>query len=129
MFERGKTYKRREISDALGGGVQDYLPHSGGRVTYGAFSLDLNPQAPGVILPGTGPEIEKWALVFAEQEEPVPVFVKKRPNEWAYMGNYRCARVVDDPTTIEGFAQKTGRDDITMVLYLERDRSSEVPGT
>ena len=122
MFERGKTYKRQEISAVLGGGVQDYLPHSEGRVTYGAFSLDLNPQAPRVILPGNGPEIVKWALVFADQREPVPVFVKKRSNEWTYMGDYRCVRMVDDPAVIEAFAEKTGRDDISMVLYLERER-------
>src|SRR4051812_28910981 len=41
------------------GGLQDYLPHINGRVVAGCFSKDLNPQAPNVILPGTGPEIER----------------------------------------------------------------------
>jgi hypothetical protein len=48
VFERGKAYTRAFISKHLGGGTQDYLPHVEGRVTYGAFSLDLNPQAPAL---------------------------------------------------------------------------------
>src|SRR5437868_2056954 len=106
-FQRGKTYKRAYISEQLGGGVQDYLPHLGGRITYGAFSLDLNPQAPAVVLPGDGPEIKKWARVFADQREAIPVFIKKRPNEWTYMGEYRCAELIEDSGVIAGYANKT----------------------
>jgi hypothetical protein len=122
MFERNKTYKRAEISAVLGGGVQDYLPHVGGRVVYGAFSRDLNPRAPSVVLPGTGPEIERWARVFAEQGEPIPVFVKRRPNEWTYMGEYRCTNLSEDPDEIALHAAKTERDDISMVLTLTRQQ-------
>lgn len=96
-----------------------------GRVTYGAFSLDLNPGAPSTVLPGTGPEIEKWARILAEQNEAIPVFIKKRANEWTYMGHYRCVSLSDDPTEIDAHATKTGRRDISMVLKLERDKSAE----
>jgi hypothetical protein len=127
MFERGKAYKRQRISRLLGGGLQDYLPHQGGRITYGAFSLDLNPEAPSIVLPGSGPEIEKWAAVFAEQRDPVPVFVKKRANEWFYMGHYRCVQLEREALVIAKHATKTGRTDISMVLTLQRDRDSEIP--
>jgi hypothetical protein len=120
VFERGKSYTRAYISAQLGGGVQDYLPHLDGRITYGAFSLDINPGAPVTILPGTGPEIERWARVFAEQVAPIPVFTKKRSNEWVYRGEYRCVDLTEDPSVIEQHASKTGRDDISMVLTLER---------
>jgi hypothetical protein len=125
MFERGRVYTRKQISAALGGGEQDYLPHADGRVVCGAFSRDLNPKAPSVVLPGTGPDIERWARVFAEQEDAVPVFVKRRVNEWTYMGHYRCLRLDDGPVAIEAEAQRTGRTDISMVLYIERDRAAE----
>jgi len=121
MFERHKPYKRWYISQQLGGGLQDYLPHAHGRVPYGAFSLELNPQAPGIVLPGTGPEIERWARVLAEQDEAIPVFVKKRTNEWVYMGTYRCTSFSDDQATIQPHAEKTGRADISMVLALTRE--------
>jgi len=121
-FERQKAYKRQEISAILGGGVQDYLPHADGRITYGAFTRDDNPGAPSTVLPGSGPDIERWARVFAAQEEAVPVFVKKRSNEWVYMGDYRCVELDERPEAIDEHAAKTGRDDISMVLRLERCR-------
>jgi len=120
MFERHESYKRTYISGQLGGGLQDYLPHVDGRVTYGAFSLDHNPQAPRIVLPGLGPEIERWARVLAEQPEAIPVFVKKRSNEWVYMSVYRCTEVSEDEAIIRQYAEKTGRTNISMVLTLSR---------
>lgn len=122
-FTRGKVYSRIQIQRAVGGGVQDYLPHAGGQVVAGCFSTDVNPDAPSVILPGTGVEIEKWARVFAQQAKPIPVFVKKRSNEWYCMGYFRCVELSEDPVVIASHSTKAGRDDVTMVLRLERDRS------
>ena len=123
-FERGKVYSRATIQRVLGGGVQDYLPHADGKVVAGCFSKDLNPQAPNVILPGTGPEIERWARVFAEQRTPVPVFIKQRSNEWYCMGNFRCVRLADDDITIREHSARADRDDVTMVLFLERQKDA-----
>lgn len=123
-FERGKKYTRKQISAELGGGVQDYLPHADGVVVYGAFSKDINPGAPNVILPGTGPEIERWARVFAEQEWAIPVFIKDASNSWYCMGDFRCVRLEEEPGVIERYAVEAKRDDVTMVLFLERERRS-----
>ena len=122
-FVRGTSYTRAQIQRVLGGGVQDYLPHSGGAVVAGCFSKAVNPDAPSIILPGTGVEIEKWARIFATQEYPIPVFIKKRSNEWNCMGSFRCTRLSDDAETIALHSAKTGRDDVTMVLFLERART------
>jgi hypothetical protein len=132
-FLRGREYSRKQISDVLGGGVQDYLPHQDGVVVYGAFSKDLNPGAPNVILPGTGPEIERWAHVFAGQEHAIPVFLKRKSNVWYCMGDFRCKRWSEDEATISEHSRAAGRDDVTMVLFLERERlgndaSRESPG-
>src|SRR5689334_11067655 len=121
-FTRGKVYTRAAIQRVLGGGLQDYLPHVDGKVVAGCFSKGLNPQAPNVILPGTGPEIERWARVFAEQRTAVPVFIKQRSNEWYCMGAFRCVRLADDPRTVEEHASKANRSDVTTVLFLERER-------
>jgi hypothetical protein len=122
-FERGKTYTRHYIQRKLGGGLQDYLPHADGVVVAGCFSQELNPRAPTVILPGTGPEIERWARVFAEQREPVPVFVKQRSNEWYCMGEFRCVRLVEDPAVVAEHAAHARRADVSMVLFLERAKA------
>lgn len=126
-FIRGKVYTRAAIQRVLGGGLQDYLPHADGKVVAGCFSKELNPQAPNVILPGTGPEIERWARVFAEQRTAVPVFIKQRSNEWYCMGAFRCIRLADDSPTIEEYASKANRSDVTMVLFLEREKYGETP--
>jgi hypothetical protein len=118
--QRGKVYSRAAIQRMLGGGLQDYLPHIDGRIVAGCFSKDLNPQAPNVVLPGTGPEIERWGRVFAEQKTAVPVFIKQRSNEWYCMGDFRCVRIADDAATIQQHAQRADRSDVTMVLFLER---------
>lgn len=122
-FERGKTYTRNQIQRTLGGGLQDYLPHSGGRVVAGCFSKDINPDAPTTILPGTGVEIERWAEVFASQAEPVPVFVKQRSNQWYCFGYFRCTSLDRDPDRIAEQLKRTKRSDITMILTLERDKT------
>jgi hypothetical protein len=122
VFERQKPYKRKYISEQLGGGLQDYLPHVDGRVVYGAFSRDLNPDAPLVVLPGDGPEIERWARVFAEQDYPIPVFIKQRSSEWIYMGMFRCVELSEDEAEIAVQAARTKRSDISMILRLARDK-------
>ena len=121
-FERGKTYSRQQIQAVLGGGLQDYLPHVGGVVVAGCFNKEYNPDAPTVILPGEGVEIEKWGRVFAAQTHAIPVFVKKRSNEWHCFGSFKCSRLSDDPATIAEHAKRAGRDNVTMVLFLERQR-------
>jgi hypothetical protein len=123
-FQRGKVYSRAQIQRGLGGGLQDYLPHVDGEVVAGCFSKDLNPQAPNVILPGTGPEIERWGRAFAEQKTAVPVFIKQRSNEWYCMGEFRCVRIADDDDTVRAHAERARRVDVTMVLFLERVRDT-----
>lgn len=122
-FLRGKVYKRSEISRAIGGGVQDFLPHANGRVVAGCFSRDVNPDAPTTILPGSGPEIEKWARVFATQDTPIPVFVKQRSNEWHCFGYFRCVKLDASEEAVAAQMRRTNRADITMVLTLERDKT------
>ena len=120
----GNRYSRAEIHSRLGGGVQDYLPHRDGEVVCGCFSPKLNPAAPQIILPGNGPGIKKWAEVFAEQPHFVPVFLKRATNEWEYAGDYRVKRRTEDPNEIAQHAKRTGRNDISQVLFLEQSEQS-----
>jgi hypothetical protein len=69
--------------------VYRYLPHRGGFVVCGCFNPALNPTAPQIVLPGEGPEIERWAEVFADQSQFVPIFLKRDANRWEYVGDYR----------------------------------------
>lgn len=116
----GNFYTREQIHDLLGGGVQDYLPHKDGQVVCGCFKKDTNPDAPNVILPGTGPKIQKWAKVFRGQSYPIPIFIKKDINKWEYVGEYQVKRWTDKLSDITSYASTSGRNNVTSVLFLER---------
>jgi hypothetical protein len=117
-----RLYTRREISDKLGGGVQDYLPHADGRVVCACLSREYNPDAPYVILPGTGPDIVRWGDVFAQQRDFVPVFLKRATNAWQYVGRFRVQERSVDAEQIERWGVVSDRlGEISMVLYLESE--------
>jgi len=121
-FQLARHYTRREIHDALGGNVEDYLPTKDGRVVCGAFRTeDANPDAPMVILPGFGPRIEKNADLFASQGTGIPIFLKRGTNKWQYVGDFRVNRQSKEPSEIEKHAKRAGRQgDVSSVLFLER---------
>jgi hypothetical protein len=115
-----KLYTRGEIHDLLGGGTQGYLPHKNGRVVAGCFGLKMNPEAPDVVLVGSGPQTVRWAEVLCEQEYPIPMFLKKQPNQWEYFGEYKVEDWTEDPADLAEYGQKAGRTNITRVLFLTR---------
>jgi hypothetical protein len=118
-FQRNTIYTRREIHDQVGGGLQDYLPHRNGRVVCACLRADLNPAPLQRILVGDGEDIVRWARVFAQQREYVPLFLKENTNQWRYMGMYRVRRITEDRAQIVPYSQQAGRDDVTMILWLE----------
>jgi hypothetical protein len=120
-FRKGEYYTRKEISQTLGGGVQDYLPHKDGAVVCACVTPEMNPHLPEVILVGQGEQIPRWARVFAGQKEHIPVFVKRSPSKWEYIGNYRVNSLSDDHAEIARHARFSGRDDIVLVLKLEKE--------
>jgi hypothetical protein len=93
VFERGRHYARREIHEKLGGSLRAYLPTVDGQVVCACVTKELNPNAPLSILVGNGPIIERSAHALASQKESVPVFIKRKKNEWEYMGDFRLQRV------------------------------------
>jgi len=118
-FTENKFYTRTEIFDVLGGSKEFFLPHVNGHVVCGCFTKDLNPGAPSEVLPGSGPEIERWAHAFASQSEAVPIFLKKDVNEWQFMGLWRCVLKSLDPNERRAREQRLGRD-VSMILKLEK---------
>jgi hypothetical protein len=118
-FMVGWEYTRFEIREPLGGSLGDSLPHKDGRVVAGCFQPEMNPDAPAVVLPGTGPQVLRWSEQFSQQTEPVPVFLKTGPNRWRYAGQFRVAGRSLDPAVITEHARRSGRTDISQVLFLE----------
>lgn len=127
MFELGQCYRRENI--AAEDIEERYLPlDSSGRVAAGCFRFDLNPDAPEIVLPGTGPIIESSAEEFRRGGYAVPTFIKLDIGKWQYVGNYRVVDSSRDPKLIEQHqdrAEQYGRTrtrrewKITEVLYLQ----------
>jgi hypothetical protein len=119
MFQRGQRYTRDEIHDEAGGSKQSYLPTAGGRVVAACLKSKTNPDAPRIILPGQGKGIERAAEILIGQGTAIPIFVKRRVNEWEYVGDYKVDRWSEDAAEIEAQSQRSGRDDITRVIYMK----------
>jgi hypothetical protein len=121
QFTVGKTYSRREISDALGGSMVSYLPNKDGRIVCGCFKPipEKNPQAPEKVTIGRVDRNEPHLV--SRQAEPIPVFLFRSRGAWEYMGRYRCTGLATDPDLLRREMQANpARGVIAGVLYFER---------
>ena len=123
-FTLGRKYTRKEISNTLGGSEIDFLPTENGEVVCGCFRLEHNPDAPNVVLPGTGVVIERTAKIFCAQEHHVPIFIRCRVNEWEYVGDYKSVRHSTDPVEIAAHHKGsiTPLCEVTSVIFLQRKK-------
>lgn len=121
MFKKGEYYTRKEINLQLGGGIQDYLPHKDNQVVCACLDEKMNPDLPDIILAGHGEQVPKWARVFAAQAHFIPVFVKRGPSKWEYLGDYRVSKSSEEPREIARQEAISGRDDLEVILYLEKE--------
>ncbi len=119
-FLIGVSYSRDEIRAVVRGDGQSYLPQSAGRIVCGCFRLDTNPHAPTEVLVGSGPIIRQRARTFVPQRSYVPIFIKRAVGAWEYVGDYRVRHHSTDRAEIERKQRDAGRDNVTMVLYLEQ---------
>jgi hypothetical protein len=115
----GETYSRIEINKMLGGNIRDYMPISKDAVVCVCVTMEMNPDAPEIILVGKGAPTEKAAQKFLEQRWAVPLFIKQRENEWEYKGDYRARSTEQDSNRVAALGARAGRLDVVMAIYLE----------
>ena len=117
----GQCLTRRDISVLLGGNARAFLPRvNGGDVVAGCFDPDMNPRAPYEILVHNAPNAILNAQRFLEQSREglrrtdtsnpesgiwntplgIPVFLRRAPNVWEYVGRYRAVRYTEDPDQV-----------------------------
>ena len=118
MFIEEHEYTRDQIHDALGGSKQSYLPDVGGRVVCACIDAKLNPDAPRIIIPGTGPMIEKTADILLGQKGAIPVFLKQSTNAWKYVGEFEVDPRRFSYADVEAQKRRTGLADITRVIWM-----------
>ena len=117
---KGRRYTWSEIVDATGAdGTPPYsLLHRDGRVVAGCFTLELNPEAPLVVLVGKGPPITELADIFCTQTGSIPVCVKSGMGEWLSCGDFKLVRASADPAEIASHVGEARRPDIYKLLFL-----------
>lgn len=116
---KNKFYTRKQIHEKYGGSVQSYLPTVNGKVVCACLTGKLNPDAPNVILIGNGPIVKLTAEKLCEQNEPIPVFLKKKTNKWECKGEYKVVSHSKSDKELKKHREKSGRSTVSQVIYLE----------
>lgn len=89
----GRQYSREEIHDLVGGGgLMSCLPTKDGRVIAGCFVPEMNKRAPAEIDIGASSSIESAAQRLVEDGNSIPVFLKRAPKAWEFVGHFKGAR-------------------------------------
>jgi hypothetical protein len=120
LFKVGKFYTRNDINAQLGGNKQAYLPTVAGIVVAVCVTRQLNPRAPKVILCGKGPIITSSGAALSKQISPLPVFVKRKVNEWEYMGKLSVKSACSKGVRFNSLVSGSGRhpSDISLVIEM-----------
>jgi len=118
---KGHRYTWSEIVDETGadGSPPYYLLHRDGKVVAGCFTLEINPEAPLVVLAGDGPQIREWADLFCAQTSSIPVCVKSGLGEWLCCGNFKLVRSSTDPAEIARHSAQARRSDVYKLFFLQ----------
>jgi len=108
-FVVGQEYTMKVVQAVLGGDTMSYLPQVGGRIVFGRFTTDMNPEAPEKVLVGDRPQVKRKAELLARQGGVLPVFMKIEPGRWRYHGLMEFVEYVTDMAVVEPKAAKAGR--------------------
>ena len=117
---KGRRYTWSEIVDETGadGTPPYYLLHRDGKVVAGCFTMELNPEAPLVVLAGQGQQLTELADIFCAQTGSIPVCVKSGMGEWLCCGDFKLVRSSTDPAEIASHVVEARRPDIYKLLFL-----------
>jgi len=120
MFSDGMEYTRDEIHLRVGGSKQTYLPTRQGSVVAACLKLDLNPNAPYVILCGKGTIIASAGVALSVQREPIPVFIKRGVNRWEYQGLFKVTEAHSSGAIFTSLITGSGRalSDVSLAIKL-----------
>ena len=113
-----KVLTTAELAQATAGG-DDYIRTKDNEVRGLALRLDLNPDAPDVVVFGKGPRIEARAQRMFESGLAVPAYLKRDTNAWEYLGEYRATALRRDKATIQRYSTHRRSGTVAGVLFLE----------
>jgi hypothetical protein len=104
MFEIDKNYTRDYINAVCGGSKQAFLPTRNGKVVAACLRLDLNPQAPDVIVCNDGAAARAAGKTLARQTGAIPVFIKLETDLFRYVGQFAVSESLTAPLDCAPYA-------------------------
>ena len=116
---KGHRYSWSRIIEETGadGSAPSFLLHAGDRIVAACLTLDLNPDAPKIVLVGNSHDVVRYADLFCAQPLQIPVCVKG--DGWVCHGQFKLARASSDPAELREHAVKAKREDLYKILFLE----------
>lgn len=117
-----------QLAEKLAGG-DSYIRTKDNIVKGLAITIELNPEAPEIIVVGNGTRIRANARLLLEQQEYVPVYLKQTVNAWKFLGKYKADRYSQDPKVIEKHRQHRPPEEVDGILFLSAEVSYEVEVT
>jgi hypothetical protein len=122
MFEVNKNYTREYIHSFCGGSKQAFLPTKNGKVVAACLRLDLNPQAPDVVICNTGAAARAAGRTLAKQTDAIPVFIKLETDSFRYVGQFVAGESLTSPLDCATYARNSGFTvgQVSRVIKLKR---------
>ena len=109
MFKTDSEYTRDDIHRQLGGSKVSCLPMKDGMIVAACLLKSFSPAAPHVMLCGIGPRTTPVSDLLTRQREPLPVFVKRSANRWAYMGRFTVVESFSEGARFDQLIAGSGR--------------------
>jgi len=121
-FEIGKDYSREYIHTVCGGSKHAFLPTRRGKVVAACLRMDLNPQAPDVVLCNSGAAARAAGRTLAKQTNPIPVFIRSETDRFRYVGQYATDESLTAPLECAPYARNSSftTGQISRVIKLKR---------
>ena len=110
VFFVGDAYSRKQIYEQCGGSLQTYLPCKDGVVVAACLTVEMNPQAPCIILCGNGPSVRQAGECLVSQARPIPVFIKNINRQWIFQGYFEVVESFVDSADCAPYLQGAGRN-------------------
>ena len=114
----GNRYDMKQQSKMHGGQQQYCAPTKDGDFTLLRLTPKNNPDAPHIVDWESSHDPKVRQIQEQTQQKPLPVYVRRRPNEWEYMGQFRVAHIATDATTRAEREAKAGHI-VSYAIHLE----------
>jgi len=115
----GKLYDMEQQNKMHGGPRQQCAPTKDGDVTLLRLTPEHDPDAPYIVDWGASNDPKVRQIQEQTQQKPLPVYVRRHPNEWEYMGSFRVTHVATEGPTLEERAARAGHI-VSYAIHLER---------